>query len=320
MPSDPIINWNDILSWDSIGWCVAVLIGAWGALIGSGDYTVANAFFVLAAVLSIIQWGKATSLHLPSRRRTVAFVLGCVLAVAVAATVIAWTSGKAREAEKQKQQLHQLTLIPGLNSSIATLKSDLEKAETGRQVDNAYLKAKLEDAYKANDDLRQFAPAIMQLARTSAELSKKQYDQKVLDDKQLRDFTESVIARIRNLEGEYNFAERQQSQAMWQQRLTRTKPPSPTQEELRKQAQEDMQQEMSSYIALRSQYEQIFRSTIMGDAQYARRELLSRVGGDSWLSPLERSKSISIDGILAGPSPVGDAADYLEALVRKLSP
>lgn len=58
----------------------------------------------------------------------------------------------------------------------------------------------------------------------------------------------------------------------------------------------------------------------MRDAQYCRRELINRVGGDDWLSPSEKAKAIAIDGLLAGPSPLGAAADYLETLLRKLSP
>ena len=71
---------------------------------------------------------------------------------------------------------------------------------------------------------------------------------------------------------------------------------------------------------VRFQYEQIYRSSIMADAAYARRELLSRIGGDGFLQPREKGKSIAIDGIMAGPDPIGESADYLEALVRRLSP
>jgi len=47
-----------------------------------------------------------------------------------------------------------------LQGSITKLNETVQKSDAGRQADNAYLKAKLEDAYKVNDELRQFAPAL----------------------------------------------------------------------------------------------------------------------------------------------------------------
>ncbi len=318
VPPD-LFKWDEILSWNSVGWWIALLIAVWGVLMGTGDYDLANVFFALAGGLFIAQWGRITSIHQP-KRRVVLFLIGTAIAASLVTTAWRWTSHKAVEARGQREQLARLELIPTLNTSIDTLKSGLQQAETGRQVDAAYFKAKLEDAYKVNDDLRQFAPAIMKLAETSADLGKKQYDQKVLGNSELKSFSVDVIKRMRELENQYQLAERQQSDANWQKLISRPRQPAPSDEDRRKQAIADQQEEITSYTLLRSRYEQLYRSTIMGDAQYSRRELLNRIGGDAFLSPRDKSKSIALDGILAGPAPIGDGADYLDALVRKLSP
>ncbi len=64
---------------------------------------------------------------------------------------------------------------------------------------------------------------------------------------------------------------------------------------------------------------QNYRQQIMGEAAFLRRELLSRIGGDSFLLPREKTKYIAIEGIFAGPDPIDDSADYLEALANRLS-
>lgn len=208
--------------------------------------------------------------------------------------------------------------VSGLQQSLDHMNKTLASDEAGRREDNAYLKAKLEDAYSINDQMRAFAPAIMKMAQTQTDITKKEYERKITTDKDLRDFTNGVIKRLRDLQNEYNTVSRQQEDAMFLKNASAPRPK--TTDEMLKQGAAEQQAERELYTQLRYQYEQIYRSTIMGDAQYARRELLIRVGGDSDLLPMERSKSIAIDGILAGPSPIGNAADYLDALLRKLSP
>jgi len=72
------------------------------------------------------------------------------------------------------------------------------------------------------------------------------------------------------------------------------------------------------YSANRESCAQQFRQSIQGDASYARRELMNRLGGDDFVLPRERVKASALDGIFAGPDPIDDAADYLEAFSSKL--
>jgi hypothetical protein len=85
----------------------------------------------------------------------------------------------------------------GLRGSIAHLQSQVQESETGRRIDNAYLKAKLED-YK---ELQGLAPALLKMAEASEDYTKKQYEVKVMNDAQLLDFSRDVIGRIRELGG-----------------------------------------------------------------------------------------------------------------------
>jgi hypothetical protein len=64
-----------------------------------------------------------------------------------------------------------------------------------------------------------------------------------------------------------------------------------------------MQEAMQQAQLLRIQYEKEYRTTVMGDAQYCKRELLSRVGGDGFLSVGDRGKSYAIDGLVTGRDP-----------------
>jgi hypothetical protein len=66
--------------------------------------------------------------------------------------------------------------------------------------------------------------------------------------------------------------------------------------------------------------ETAFRNQLLGEAIYLRDQLLIRLGTVASSSPQDRIKTLAFDGFLAGPSPISDAADYLEQLARQLSP
>ncbi len=72
----------------------------------------------------------------------------------------------------------------------------------------------------------------------------------------------------------------------------------------------------------RKALEETFLKTIMPDASYVQRKLLARLNNDeSWLSPAERRNGLIFkDGLLAGIYPIRSAADYLDALYRKVFP
>src|ERR1700674_2598698 len=111
-PDDPVVSifkWNEIVSWSWVGWYVALLVGLWGALMGTRDYDVANVFFVLSGALFCFKWGHITQIH---RRtgRLIPFLIGTLVAISLVGMVLHWTSSKIEEAAKQKQQLSKLDL------------------------------------------------------------------------------------------------------------------------------------------------------------------------------------------------------------------
>ena len=72
------------------------------------------------------------------------------------------------------------------------------------------------------------------------------------------------------------------------------------------------------YMKFYVQDEYKFRTTLLGEANYLKDELLSR------LPPQPKTdqpwRLMAFEGTLAGPSPVADAASYLDSLQRKLCP
>jgi hypothetical protein len=123
------------------------------------------------------------------------------------------------------------------------------------------------------------------------------------------------VNKIRSLQGQYKAEERKSLESLTNLSVS----PGATREETAQQAIARQNEFRQRYEMLRLQYEQVFRTSIMSDAAYCRRELLSRIGGDEFLRPGERVKAIAIDGIMAGVDPIGEAADYLDALARKLA-
>lgn len=68
---------------------------------------------------------------------------------------------------------------------------------------------------------------------------------------------------------------------------------------------------------LASRREHEFKNNLLGEAVYLRNELLKRLPPQPEVKPWE---AMVFEGRLSGPSPVGDAAIYLETLSRKLCP
>ena len=100
--------------------------------------------------------------------------------------------------------IHQ-TEVRNQHIDIENLNNELHKSETQRQVDNAILRTKLED-YAG---LSQLGPALMKLAQTSAEFQKKQYETRVLNDRDLYELTMKVVKNIRDFSAKYAQVERE---------------------------------------------------------------------------------------------------------------
>jgi hypothetical protein len=230
------------------------------------------------------------------RFRIYAF-LAVLLTVAQGARI--YFAGKDAESSKAK-----------LNNSIETLQHQVQASDTGRQVDNAYLKAKLED-YK---ELQQLAPALLTMAQATEGYTQKQYESSVMNKKQLLDMTTKTVTQIRSLGSKCKATE----EGIFSAAYSASPNPSMTRDQRIQWFEQRRQIEEQTDEQNRQSCEQNYRQQIMGDAAFLRRELLSRIGGDSFLLPLEKTKYIAIDGIFAGPDPIDDSADYLEALANRL--
>src|ERR1039458_4732003 len=137
-------NWNDISSWNAVGWYVAVLVGVWGALIGVGEFRLAAWFLVFATLLFCGKWGHATRIHL-SNRRTFLYSIGTILAVLFASGMIAWTSNKAEKSAEEQIKLRQLDLIPKLQAQvnqIPALQTEIDKLTSQNREANSIVAGK----------------------------------------------------------------------------------------------------------------------------------------------------------------------------------
>jgi hypothetical protein len=202
------------------------------------------------------------------------------------------------------------TEIANQHTDIVNLQGQIQKSDVERQVSEAYLKAKLEDSYSMNAQLAQFAPALMKLAQTSADFERKQFEVKVTTNKELYDFTMSVVKRIRDFSQKYLNLEQQQTTEQMKRNYANL---SETQR--RQQFAEDTEKE----LRLDNQKDFEFRNTILADALYARNEFQKR---NIVVPPLGQRATLDVDlvlqGILSGPQPELRLADYLELLAKQL--
>jgi hypothetical protein len=275
-------------------------MGAGGRIVGMVDIAIAiaAAFVTLAiAVLGVFVTLKTPATKTEKIGWLVAFsaltILDCCL--------VGWQT--LRNGKQQDT----------LNASIISVRQDLQEQKTGREVDNAYLRAKLED-YQS---LKELAPALLQMAQASENYTKKQYEVKMMSDAKLLDFTGGVITKARELGTKCKAQEASVFTSVPDAKsFTESQSMTPPQRML--WFNEQMQHQRTAWVENRVNCEQEYRQQIMGDAQYASRELLDKVGGDDFMLPQEKMGRSVIDGIYAGSDPIDESADYLEALANKL--
>ncbi len=89
------------------------------------------------------------------------------------------------------------------HEDVDNLRTDLRQSEVELQVRDAYLRAKLESEAQFYAQLAQFAPGIKILAETSAEFARKQYEAKLVSDRELYQFTMKTVEKIRNFSQKY---------------------------------------------------------------------------------------------------------------------
>src|SRR5579862_5049671 len=209
---------------------------------------------------------------------------------------------------RQADFAHQLE-VGKLNDKLDVFQA----SEVRNAVDLAYLKAKLEDASKMNEQLSQFAPAIMKLAQTSAEFTRKQYENKAMSDHDLYALTSLAVKNIRDFSSKY----RAMDEKLFNETTNKIRSGSRTQADMVRLSGEEAQ----SFSDLRLQRDSEFRNSILPDAIFARQEMLKRKLPEPNLSQMEQATVDMVlhTGMLAGPYPELALADYLEVMAKPLS-
>lgn len=221
----------------------------------------------------------------------VVLVSACVL-LGVGEVVSIIKADSAHKAEVRSQQ-----------TDIENLRGELHKSDTERQVAEAYLKAKLEDSY-------QFGPVLMKFAQTNAEFERKQYETKAATGKGLYHFTMDVVKKIREFSQKYRLAE---SQLSYEQ--MKNVGQAQNEAERWRLWNEGTQKEMQLYYSRDNE----FRTSILSDAIFAKNELQKRKVPEPILNPIEKSDvDMVLKGILVGPRPELNFADYLELMARQI--
>jgi cell division protein FtsB len=162
------LSWPDFTSWDVVGWCVAILVGGWGALVGIGQYYWGDVVFFFAIALACAKWGHFTGIHTHNRHILV-FLLGVAIALAIVSAMIMWSRKEQRAAILRDQQLAQLNLLPQLQEQvkkIPQLQNRVEELEGQVKTDTSGLNEK-------QDTITKLASTVLlqQRAIGSAELS-----------------------------------------------------------------------------------------------------------------------------------------------------
>ena len=198
------------------------------------------------------------------------------------------------------------------------IKEQLHQSEIQRIADVKYLQGKL-------DVFAQFAPAIVKLAQATEYNTRKQYEQKVLTDKQLRDLTADVVKRMRTFATKHSLVSEQIFEKYVTLRAQLRHEKGGQGQEYAQASGQLWQQENQEDMQEIDNADSEFRSTILGDAVFVRDELLRKLGPQP--TPPEaraRAAMTVVKSVFNGGSSnarsVADAATYLEQLANKLSP
>jgi hypothetical protein len=205
-------------------------------------------------------------------------------------------------------RIHNETLhtaeIQSQQQSIQTLQTKLDEAEIRHIGEIRYLEGEVHV-------FAEFAPAVVKLAEATELTARKTYEAKMLSNKDLYDATQKVVGKLR----EFGRNRRIQSDRQTNQQMAALQA-AKTREESQKIFQENMNASMEASFQVDAE----FRSTILPDAVYVRNELLRRKIPEPPVGSLHSPHEIEFifSGILAGPSPEFDAADYLEQMAKQL--
>jgi len=180
----------------------------------------------------------------------------------------------------------------------------LQSTLTANQIENAsalgYLKGKLDQPRQPAD----FSALGDAIARSNAQLIAN--EQKRISDKDLSAHAIDFAKRMRAFETAMKSAEDAQIY-----------PPANLSSA---QLQDFYKNRGAAMAAFYERATEQFRSQFLGEAVNLRNQMEQRLKDKGQpLPPHEAYKMIAFDCALAGPSPISDAADYLEALARRLT-
>jgi hypothetical protein len=238
-----------------------------------------------------------------SWQKTAFVVLG------IASVVISIFTGvrASREASEAKDQAQR---------NIDQIEQQLTESEIKRSSDTRYLEGKLEV-------FGQFAPAVLKLARASELNTRKQYEQKVLSNKELKDFVTTVVKKMRGWQAreDNELAESRNkyfaaTSAIYEAHKGGNIEPAQMRQELSKAFTDNIAADDGINRKFRAEFEQ----SILGDAISAREQLIIKlgVGSEPEVGVLNRSSMAVFQGIIVGPEPITGAAEYLERFANKV--
>jgi hypothetical protein len=142
------------LRWEYLGWYAAACLGLWGAMIGIGEWFLADLFFSIGAILLITKLG-AHFLKNKAHRKWSGFSLCSLLVSFVVVAEICFGHFKSGQIDRADQRLKQIDQIPGLTAQTSQIPQ---------------LRQQLADLKSANEknsrDLAQKQSVIEGLART----------------------------------------------------------------------------------------------------------------------------------------------------------
>lgn len=222
----------------------------------------------------------------------------------VCSGVSLWQQARGWRARSVELKAHSLE-VNTQRQAIDQLQAKLDAAEIRHTAEIKYLEGQF-------SVFSQVGPAVVKLAQMSQENIREQYGVKGLSDSQLREFASDVVKRMRDLASKHKQIQEQQFTKnialQWQNK---------GQGKDARKMEQIRDKEIQEYVQEDASLEYQFKSTILGDAVYARNELLRRIGRDQ-PSIYDPTGVPALQGFLAGPDPVGDAANYLERLAKQL--
>jgi hypothetical protein len=210
--------------------------------------------------------------------------------------VTLWQQERSRQAHADE--------LSRQNDAVNGIRLQLQKSELDRIADTNRLQGKLEV-------FAEFAPAIFKLAQATEESTRKQYEAKMLSNKELYDATMNVVKKLREFGQKRRLESQQQTNAHMAAMRNAT-----NEAERSKLWAEETNNSVAAYYRTDAE----FRASILPDAIYVRNELLRRKIPEPPPNPMVPTQMVQMvfEGSLAGPYPEFYAADYLEQMAKQL--